>query len=65
MSYFNFNILDSSVPEMTLVVIAHCMFVQFSSCKQSIIENVICMANYYIKTQHRTCITLNSRKDEP
>jgi hypothetical protein len=22
------------------------------------------MASYYIKNQHRTCITLNSRKDE-
>jgi len=32
------------VPEMTFVVIAHCMFVQFSSSEQSITEHVICMA---------------------
>jgi len=51
------------VPEMTFVVTAHCMFLQFSYCKQSVIENVISMASYYIKNQHRTYVTLNSRKD--
>jgi hypothetical protein len=48
---------------MTFVVTAHCMFLQFSYCKQSVIENVISMASYYIKNQHRTYVTLNLRKD--